>query len=125
MLSREVLARRSDPVSSHIANAIIANDHDLSSKIVNGALSYWYQFENHLRPSPLWTDTEMTEYIEWATGRRQQRSVIARARGLLEDIEPHRYCYAPITRIEIRQYERRPMMHFVHSDFITHGLRTQ
>lgn len=68
-------ARRSDPRSSHVAVAAIAADSKLSDHIEHAA--------RRLHPA-LFDDTDLLELVEEQTGRRQQRNVIARARGLME-----------------------------------------
>lgn len=70
-------ARMSDPVSSDIAvRAIVANTR-LADQIMAAAQSF----------NPVaFDDTDLLFVIEEATGRRQQRNVIARARGRLEQL---------------------------------------
>ena len=69
------LARTSDPSSSHIANAKIAADATLAQHIEHAARSLLPQW---------FDDTDLLVLVERQTGRRQQRNVIARSRGLME-----------------------------------------
>ena len=66
-------ARRSDPTSSHLTVASIAADRTLAGLIMQVGARLG-RFD----------DTDLTAGIETVTGRRHQRNVIARARGLLE-----------------------------------------
>jgi len=68
-------ARRSDPTSSHEAVAAIARNLTLSDEILRAA--------KRLAPAPF-DDWDLVELVEEQTGRKQQRNVIARARGLME-----------------------------------------
>jgi len=71
------LARTHDPLSSHIANRAIKNDRRLADLILEAV--------DELLCSPDGvTDDEIHDWIERETNKRQQRNVIARARGLLE-----------------------------------------
>ena len=92
-------ARRSDPNSSHIAVQNIGRDTSLRDHIYTAA--------NQLEDAGYrwWTDTLLTELIELNTGRRQQRNVIARARGLME-----RHGY--IERLGLDPTSSRPLMRF-------------
>lgn len=68
-------ARFTDPRSSHHTVRSIAKDMPLREMILTYAKS---------RPDHPWCDTELWRALEESTGRRLQRNVIARARGLLE-----------------------------------------
>jgi hypothetical protein len=73
------LARSHDPLSSHKANLAISKDGTLARMICDGVIV------NHsLSPHVGVTDDVLLGYIETRTAKRQQRNVIARARGLLE-----------------------------------------
>jgi hypothetical protein len=68
-------ARLSDPISSEIAVGRIAKNTSLKDNIRYAAE----------RLHPQWfDDTDLLELVEEQTGRRQQRNVIARSRGLME-----------------------------------------
>lgn len=73
------LARSTDPTSSHKANLSISKNGTLARLICDGVMHSY-------RTSPLdaVTDDYLLEYIETHTAKRQQRNVIARARGILE-----------------------------------------
>lgn len=89
-------ARRSDPSSSHIAVAAIAADAKLVEQIRHAA--------RRLHPS-LFDDTDLVQLVEDQTGRRQQRNVIARSRGLME--------YAgEFVRVGVRKRDNRETMHY-------------
>jgi hypothetical protein len=68
-------ARRSDPTSSHEAVAAIASNSGLANHILHAA--------RRLDPVPF-DDNDLVELVEEQSGRKQQRNVIARARGLME-----------------------------------------
>lgn len=70
------LARQSDPLSSHLANHRIAHNAPLREHILAAA--------RRLDPAPF-DDWDLLELVEASTGQRQQRNVIARTRGLMED----------------------------------------
>lgn len=72
------LARSSDPLSSHIANDAISKDRKLSDLILEAVQNQYWMWR-----APV-TDDQILVWIEDVTKRRQQRNVIARARGLLE-----------------------------------------
>lgn len=72
------LARSSDPLSSHIANDAIRKDRKLSDLILEAVENQYWTWR-----APV-TDDQILVWIEDVTKRRQQRNVIARARGLLE-----------------------------------------
>lgn len=68
-------ARLTDPLSSERAVAAIAKDSRLKDHILHAAERLY----------PVWfDDTDLLELVEEQTGRRQQRNVIARSRGLME-----------------------------------------
>jgi hypothetical protein len=68
-------ARLSDPISSEVAVAAIARNTSLKDNIMLAAE----------RLHPQWfDDTDLLELVEEQTGKRQQRNVIARSRGLME-----------------------------------------
>ena len=73
------LARTTDPLSSHKANFKIAKDGTLAKHICDGVVNL-----NYISPHVGVTDDDLLGYIETRTAKRQQRNVIARARGLLE-----------------------------------------
>ena len=89
-------ARMSDPVSSDIAvKAIVANTR-LADQIMAAARSF----------NPVaFDDTDLLFVVEEATGRRQQRNVIARARGRLEQL-------GELERIGLRDRGDRFTLHF-------------
>lgn len=89
-------ARRSDPASSHVAVVAIAADAKLADQIEYAA--------HRLHPTPF-DDTDLLELIEEQTGRRQQRNVIARARGLMEQ-------EGRVVRLGLRQRADRRTLHF-------------
>lgn len=68
-------ARRSDPTSSHEAVVAIARNSILADHILHAA--------RRVHPAPF-DDWDLVELVEEQTGRKQQRNVIARARGLME-----------------------------------------
>lgn len=72
------LARSSDPLSSHIANNAIRLDRKLSDLILDAVEVLYRQWREPVN------DDQILVWIEDVTKRRQQRNVIARARGLLE-----------------------------------------
>lgn len=71
-------ARRSDPLSSDITVKSIARDGGLRALILRAGRDL--EASGH----QCWNDTELTERIEEITNVRQQRNVVARARGLME-----------------------------------------
>lgn len=72
-------ARRSDPLSSHLTVQSIGKDMTLRGRVLAAALSL-EMYKN----GDAWNDTELTERVEAMTGQRQQRNVLARTRGLIE-----------------------------------------
>ena len=78
-LSLEDSARRSDPTSSHRAVQAIVRNGSLAEHIIRYAVTWTYRFG-----ADGLTDDDFLAYIERRTGRRQQRNVIARARGRCE-----------------------------------------
>ena len=72
-------ARRSDPLSSHLTVQSIGKDTTLRGRVLAAALSL-EMYKN----GDAWNDTELTERVEAMTGQRQQRNILARTRGLIE-----------------------------------------
>lgn len=68
-------ARMGDPTSSDVAVKAIVNNRGLQENVLLAAQS--------LHPA-LFDDTDLMMWVELHTQRRQQRNVIARARGRLE-----------------------------------------
>ncbi len=99
-------ARRSDPVSSDQTVKSIAQDQSLRGLVLRGANASWVSHQRQQRVRPSFTDTELTAWIEKVTGKRQQRNVIARTRGLIEK-EGH------IIRTGTHTVDGRLMVHFV------------
>lgn len=94
----ELHARKSDPITSHLALAALGRDTSLKRSIMLAA----FQLEERRAD---WNDTELTERVERITGKRQQRNVIARSRDLMTDegwFEP----------VGIFRYGRRELMHW-------------
>jgi hypothetical protein len=89
-------ARRSDPTSSHVAVAAIGADARLADHIRHAA--------QRLHPS-LFDDTDLLELVEEQSGRRQQRNVIARSRGLMEND-------GQFVRVGMRNRGTRTTVHF-------------
>jgi hypothetical protein len=73
------LARSSDPQSSHLANKAIAENKTLAEWVLIAVRDITFCIGVTCA-----TDDQILEYIENATHKRQQRNVIARARGILE-----------------------------------------
>lgn len=71
-------ARKSDPVSSHLAVGAIGKDWSLRDLVVRAAR------ELEAEGIEVWSDSELWLWVERLSGRRQQRNVVARARGLVE-----------------------------------------
>lgn len=92
--SSDAHARRSDPLSSHLTVQSLGRDRSLKAVVVAAALELG-----------TFNDTELTDKIEELTGRRQQRNVIARTRGLLE-------ADGWFDRIGMWSYLGRPTVHF-------------
>lgn len=113
MTMTEPLARRSDPLSSHLAVGEIAKDRTLSDRIVAEAVGMWHDAAMGRRDSAAWTDTEMWRRLEAVTGQRLQRNVIARARQLLCDTERHPVKNPLIAPVGMFMFEGRPMLHFI------------
>lgn len=75
-------ARSTDPISSHFAVAAIRTNKRLADYIIHGVvLLSTTASESERLPV---TDDDLLDYVEQQTRKRQQRNVIARARGLLE-----------------------------------------
>lgn len=72
------LARRSDPISSHLTLASLGKDTSLKARVLSAA----FALEDRHAGRP-WNDTQLTEEVERATRSRQQRNVIARTRDLM------------------------------------------
>lgn len=71
----DVHARRSDPASSWLKVSELGKNLSLRRQVMLAAL------RSH--PTPVNDDT-LTYQVEQATGRRQQRNVVAKVRGTLE-----------------------------------------
>ncbi len=69
-------ARASDPQSSHEANAKIRANRGLAGMVLKAVQT--------IQDASGATDDAILEWIEASSGKRQQRNVIARTRGLLE-----------------------------------------
>jgi hypothetical protein len=91
-------ARGTDPVTSDRTVKSIARDGTLSWHIWTIAKAY------RVGGRPF-NDTELTVMIEAATGQRQQRNVIARARGLMEDA-------GLLRQAGIFPFQGRDLMHY-------------
>lgn len=89
-------ARLSDPISSEVAVHAITKNLGLAEQIMLAA--------NRLHPAEF-DDTDLLDLVESQTGRRQQRNVIARARGRLEKLDD-------LVRVGIRQRQDRATVHF-------------
>lgn len=105
-------ARRTDPYTSDQALKAIAKDGTL--------MAYIWHFAKHcatrepgVRSGPF-NDTELTEYIEDASGKRAQRNVVARSRGMLEDA-------GLLRQAGVREYEGRDLMHYEIQPTKEHG----
>lgn len=75
-------ARTTDPISSHLACAAIRKNTTLADRIIQGVVVLSTAASDSGR-LPV-TDDDLLDYVEDITLKRQQRNVIARARGLLE-----------------------------------------
>lgn len=96
-------ARRSDPLSSDVTVKSIARDGTLKALILDAAATFG--LDNRRAPR-CWNDTMIHARIEELTGRRFQRNVIARSRGLMERDDL-------IVRIGAWSYQGRPgVVHF-------------
>lgn len=93
-----VHARRTDPYTSDQALKAIAKDKSLMSWI-------WFCATLYRDSGEPFNDTQLTEWIERALCRRQQRNVIARSRGLLEDAGMFR-------QVGVREWMGRELMHY-------------
>lgn len=92
-------ARRTDPVTSDRAVKAIARDGTLMALI-------WLHAQACRHDNVLMNDTELWEWIERATTpQRQQRNVIARARGLMEDA-------GLLRQAGVFNYNGRDLMHY-------------
>lgn len=97
-------ARRTDPYTSDKALKAIAKDTTLMHHIWNCAKA-------HCWPPPgeectgYFNDTMLWEWCEIFMGSRQQRNVVARSRGLLEQAGLFR-------RIGVREYRGQELMHY-------------
>lgn len=83
-----VSARRSDPVSSHITVQSLAKDGSMAALIMRTIMFQSMQAGPHLEDGmdfrhPVCDDAVWMR-LEDVTGRRWQRNVIARTRGLME-----------------------------------------
>lgn len=93
-------ARRTDAISSHLALQALGRATSLKAHVITAAL----MLEDPIDVT-CWCDTELTEKIEQITGKRQQRNVIARTRGLLEQD-------GWIEKVGLFDYDGRPHLHF-------------
>jgi hypothetical protein len=91
-------ARRTDPVTSDRAVKAIAQDGTLASLI-------WLHAQCCREADVLMNDSELTEWMERATCQRQQRNVVARARGLMED-------GGLLRQAGVHAYQGRDLMHY-------------
>lgn len=73
----------------------------------------WEDHQSGRRSSPAFTDTELTEAIERLTGVRQQRNVIARARGLMCDSPRHPVKDPAICELGRFDVDGRPYTHYM------------
>lgn len=90
-------ARKTDPFTSDQALKAIANDTTLMANI-------WKFAKVYASRGPF-NDSQMTQWIEVHTERRQQRNVIARSRGLLVQA-------GLLREAGIREYHNRELMHY-------------
>jgi len=98
-----VHARKGDPYTSDQALKAIAKDNTLMHWI-------WVMADAFRQGNVPFNDTELTILIESATGKRQQRNVIARARGLMEDA-------GLLRQAGVFVYQGRELMHYeIHPD---------
>lgn len=96
-------ARRGDPYTSDQALKAIAKDGTLMTHI-------WEAFTYARMVGVVVNDTYLTERIEQRTSQRQQRNVIARSRGLLEQA-------GMVRQIGVRTWRNREYMHYeIHPD---------
>lgn len=93
-----VHARRTDPYTSDQALKAIAKDGTLMQLI-------WTCAQLHRVAMAPFNDTVLTAWIERATCKRQQRNVVARARGLLEDA-------GLFQQVGVRLCDGQPLMHY-------------
>jgi hypothetical protein len=91
-------ARRTDPYTSDKALKAIAKDTTLMASI-------WEAMRYARSLNAYANDTYITERIEQQTNTRQQRSVVARSRGLLEQA-------GMIRRVGVMEWRGREFMHF-------------
>ena len=92
-------ARKTDPYTSDKALKAIAHDGTLMGWIWHLAVVYrdeYHQFFN---------DSILTWEIEDRSGKRQQRNVIARSRGLLEDA-------GMLRQVGVRRWWDQDLMHY-------------
>jgi hypothetical protein len=81
----EVSARATDPTSSHVTVRSLAKDGSSYRMILTAVCQLSMgSILFGLAPSPLVTDDRVVIALETVMGRRFQRNVIARSRGLLE-----------------------------------------
>jgi len=93
-----VHARKGDPYTSDQALKAIAKDSTLMYWI-------WTVASSFRRLEQPFNDTQLTLWIENCTGKRQQRNVIARSRGMLEDA-------GMLRQVGVGVYEGRELMHY-------------
>jgi hypothetical protein len=100
-----VHARKGDPYTSDQALKAIAKDTTLMNGIWVYASEVRRQFGH-----PAFNDTMLTAWLEWHTGRRQQRNVVARSRGLLVQA-------GLLREAGVQSYDGRELMHYeIHPD---------
>jgi hypothetical protein len=80
----EVSARATDPTSSHVTVRSLAKDGSSYRMILMAACEIHVDDGSPLPIMRRVTDDLVVAYLERVTGRRFQRNVIARSRGLLE-----------------------------------------
>jgi hypothetical protein len=93
-------ARRTDAISSHLALQALGRATSLKAHVVTAALMLEDPVEVEC-----WCDTELTAKVEQITRKRQQRNVIARTRGLLEQD-------GWIEKVGLFDYDGRPHLFF-------------
>ena len=76
-MSTDTHARRSDPIGSHLTVASLCADVSLATLILTAV----HIITDEGQPA---TDDDVQDWIEHRTRKRQQRNVLARARGRLE-----------------------------------------
>lgn len=103
-MSDQPHARRSDPISSHLTVQSLGKDSSLKAQLITAALHLEDVLDRRTM-TQIWTDTQLTETLEMMTGRRHQRNVVARTRGLLERD-------GWFERVGMFDFDGRPQVHF-------------